>query len=359
MPTDAAWARPAPTVRIAVGRLRALIADILAAAGLERAAAQAVAEPLVEADQAGLGSHGVMLVPMYVKRLRAGSISRATQGTVLSDRGTAIVLDAANIFGQLSARQAVAMARDRAQQHGMAVVAVRHAFHLGAAGYWAAQLANDGLVGIVMSNTRPLMPAPGGAERLVGNNPLAIAVPTDGECIVFDMAASAGAMGKIRLAAQAGAPIPGDWATNAEGNPTTDPAEAIKGMLLPAGGAKGFGLALVVDLLCGVLSGGAMGDAVQPLYGDPGTPYDCSHCFIAIDVARFADPAVAAAATAAYAARIRASRVIAGAVPARVPGDRGWALRREAAIECALARETASALDELAASLGVPDRLVN
>ena len=120
-----------------------------------------------------------------------------------------------------------------------------------------------------MCNTRPLMPAPGGAERVVGNNPIAIAVPSDGRRpIVLDMATSEAAMGKIRMAEKAGEAIPGTWAVKADGSATTDPTEAIAGMLLPAAGPKGFGLAFLIDLLCGVLSGGATGAAVQPLYGN-------------------------------------------------------------------------------------------
>jgi LDH2 family malate/lactate/ureidoglycolate dehydrogenase len=117
-----------------------------------------------------------------------------------------------------------------------------------------------------MCNTRPLMPAPGGAERVVGNNPIAIAVPSDGPApIVLDMATSEAAMGKIRMAEKAGEKIPGTWAVKADGSATTDPAEAIAGLLLPASGPKGFGLAFLIDLLCGVLSGGATGSAVQPI----------------------------------------------------------------------------------------------
>jgi LDH2 family malate/lactate/ureidoglycolate dehydrogenase len=131
------------------------------------------------------------------------------------------------------------------------------------------------------------MPPPGGAERIVGNNPLAIALPSDDEILVTDMAMSATAMGKIRLADSAGKPIPEGWATDTEGRPTTDPAAAIKGMLLPAAGPKGFGLALAIDLLCGGLSGGAITDEVQPLYGNPSEPYRCSHLFLAIDPAAY------------------------------------------------------------------------
>lgn len=146
-------------------------------------------------------------------------------------------------------------------------------------------------------------------------------------------------------------------ATDAAGNPTTDAAEAIKGMLLPAGGAKGFGLALAVDLLCGGLAGGAIGEAVQPLYGDARVPYDCAHCFIAIDVGHFRDTAAFEAQAAGYAQRLRASKTVAGAAPVRVPGDRARAKRRDAATHCAISREVAAALDELAAAAGLPGRL--
>ena len=165
--------------------------------------------------------------------------------------------------------QAIKIAVERARRFGAGLVAVRHGFHFGTARRFALKAAEGDCIGIVMCNTRPLMPAPGGAERVVGNNPIAIAVPSGGPApIVLDMATSEAAMGKIRMAEKAGEKIPGTWAVKADGSATTDPAEAIAGMLLPASGPKGFGLAFLIDLLCGVLSGGAAGSAVQPLYGN-------------------------------------------------------------------------------------------
>src|SRR5262249_42751176 len=160
-------------------------------------------------------------------------------------------------------------------------VAVRNAFHFGAAGFWARRIAAAGCVGIAAANTRPLMPAPGGAAPVTGNNPIAFAAPSGvgpsgAEPIVTDVSWSAATMGKIRLAQAAGEPIPSGWACDADGNPTTDPAAAIKGMLLPAAGPKGFVMAMMVDLLCGGLSSGAIGDEVRPLYGDPAVPYRCA-----------------------------------------------------------------------------------
>jgi LDH2 family malate/lactate/ureidoglycolate dehydrogenase len=276
------------TVAIDAQRLISAVVDILAAAGIAAADAQVAAADLVAADLEGIASHGVMLLPMYVDRILAGSVSRRSAGEVVSDRGSAIVIDAGNALGQLTARQAVALAVARAREIGLAAVAVRNGFHFGTAGRYARMMAEQNCVGIVLSNTRPLMPAPGGAEALVGNNPIAVALPSAGPFPVeADMALSATAMGKIRLAAAAGEPIPGDWAIDADARPTTDPAAAIKGMLLPAAGPKGFGLAFVIDLLCGGLSDGAVGAEVRPLYGDPADPYRCAHFFLAIHAGHF------------------------------------------------------------------------
>ena len=205
----------------------------------------------------------------------------------------------------------------------MAAVAVRNGFHFGTAGRWARRIAQGGAVGIVMSNTRPLMPAPDGAERLVGNNPVAIAVPAaSGNPIVADVAWSAGPMMKIRLAQANGEQIPDGWATDADGVPTTDPAAAINGMLLPAAGAKGFALAALIDLIAGGLSSGAIGEEVRPLYGDPKLPYRCAHFFLAIDIGRFRPVDEFAAAAETLAARVRGSRPRPDGGTVRMPGDR-------------------------------------
>ena len=206
-----------------------------------------------------------------------------------------------------------------------------------------------------MCNTRPLMPAPGGAERVVGNNPIAIAVPSDGPVpIVLDMATSEAAMGKIRMAEKAGEKIPGTWAVKADGRPTTDPTEAIAGMLLPASGPKGFGLAFLVDLLCGVLSNGATGSAVQPLYGNAATPYDCSHLFIAIDIAHFGDRAALRAAATAAAERIRAGARAPGVARLFTPGEPEWVKRESAAGRVTLPPAVAENLLRLAKELQIP-----
>jgi LDH2 family malate/lactate/ureidoglycolate dehydrogenase len=345
----------AGSIVVPADALRALVARMFAACGLAAEAAQRLAEGLVDADLEGAPSHGVMLVDMYIERIRRGSVSTAERGRIVSDRGCTLVLDAGHALGHLTGDQAMALAVERARALGAGVVAVRHAFHFGTARRFALQAAEAGCIGIAMCNTRRLMPAPGGAERVVGNNPVAIALPVAGAVpIVLDMATSEAAMGKIRMAEKAGEPIPANWAVRADGAPTTDAAEAVAGMLLPAGGAKGFGLAFVIDLMCGLLSGGAFGERVQPLYGDPAVPYDCSHLFIAVDVAHCCDADAFRGAAAAAAARIRSGRRAPGIDALHTPGEPEWARRERAAGRVELTPAVAAMLTRFARELGVP-----
>ena len=344
----------APAQGIAAARLEAAARRILEGLGAGAAEAQAVAEDLVAADLEGLGSHGVMLLPMYARRLAAGSVAGHGQGHVVSDRGVAMVLDGGNALGQPVARHAADLAAARAREQGAGIVAVRNIFHFGAARLYARRMAAQGCIGIVSCNTRPLMPAPGGAEPLTGNNPLAIAAPAQGDIFPeVDMALSASAMGRIRLAEAAGEAIPEGWAADAQGRPTTDPAAAIAGMLLPAAGAKGFGLAFMLDLLCGGLSDGAIGAEVGPLYGDPARPYASSALFMAIDTGHFVASDRVAARAAGELARASASRPAPGVAQVHGPGARGAARRAASAGHVTLPAGTITALDEAARLAGV------
>jgi len=349
MPADAA-----EPVAIDAQRLTSAVADIFAAVGIAASDAEVVAADLVAADLEGIASHGLMLVPMYVERINKGSVSRRSAGKVVSDRGGAIVIDAGNALGQLTSRQAVKLAVARAREIGLATVAVRNGFHFGTAGRYARLIAEQNCVGIVLSSTRPLMPPPGGAEALVGNNPIAIALPSAGDFPVeADMALSATAMGKIRLAAAAGEAIPADWAVDAQGRPTTDPVAAIKGMLLPAAGPKGFGLAFAIDLLCGGLSDGAVGADVRPLYGDPAEPYRCSHFFLAIHAGHFPVGERFAERVRDQAMRVSQSKRGPGVERVYAPGELVWATRKESGGLCRLDAPTLRSLIDTAARVGL------
>lgn len=294
---------------------------IFVAAGVEHAAARRVAEALVEGDARGIGSHGLMLVPMYVDRLRAGSVSTCAEAEVVLDAGAIAVLDARQAFGVLTADQAMATAIGKAQQFGVGMVTTRNAFHFGGAFRYVQQAMEAGCIGVAAANTRPLMPAPGGATAVVGNNPLAIGIPGD-DPILVDMALSEAALGKIRMAESENRQIPPTWATDANGMPTTDATAAIAGLLLPTGGPKGYGLALAIDVLTGVLSGGGFGANVKGLYADVAVPNDCAHLCLAVDPGAFGSPADFEARIAKLVAEIRGSRLAPGVEAVLLPGQR-------------------------------------
>ncbi|GAB3436855.1 Ldh family oxidoreductase [Phycicoccus ginsengisoli] len=302
--------------------LEKAVAAIFQAAGLGASAARAVAESLVAADLRGVSSHGCLLVPMYIDRLEAGSVSKEERASAIVDTGAIAVLDAGNALGQLTSDQAMNLAVDKAHRHGVGAVVVRRAFHFGGAFRYVMAAAEQGCLGVAASNTRPLMPAPGGAEPVVGNNPIAFGIPVAGrDPIVLDMALSEAALGKVRLAAADGREIPLNWATDSEGRPTADPAAALTGMLLPAGGHKGFGLALIIDMLTGVLSGGASGSAVQGLYADVAAPNNCAHFFLALDASAFDPSGEFAHRAAALAQEVLRSRVAPGTERVLLPGQ--------------------------------------
>ena len=294
---------------------------IFVAGGVEHVAARTVAEALVEGDARGIGSHGLMLVPMYIDRLRAGSVSTHAEAETVLDAGAIAVLDARQAFGILTADQAMATAIGKARQFGVGMVTTRNAFHFGGAFRYVQQAMAAGCIGIAAANTRPLMPAPGGATAVVGNNPLAIGIPGD-DPILVDMALSEAALGKIRMAESEDREIPATWATDADGMPTTDASVAIAGLLLPTGGPKGYGLALAIDVLTGVLSGGGFGANVKGLYADVSVPNDCAHLCLAVDPAAFGSPADFHTRVAKLVAEIRGSRLAPGVESVLLPGQR-------------------------------------
>lgn len=348
-------APPTPPDPVSAAWLRDAVRRTFAGAGLSAAAAAAVAEALVDADMRGVPSHGTLLVPMYVERLRAGSVATAERAQVVVDDGAVAVLDAGHALGVLTGDQAMALAVEKATRHGVGVVTVRRAFHFGGAFRYVEAAVAAGCVGIAAANTRPLMPAPGGAAPVVGNNPLAIGIPVAGrDPIVLDMALSEAALGKIRLAAQAGRPIPPTWATDADGTPTTDAQAAIDGMLLPAAGHKGYGLALALDVLTGVLSGGSFGPHVQGLYADTSAPNDCAHLFLALGLEPFGGLETVAARTAELAAHATGGPRAPGVERLLLPGQpeaERHARAREQGV--ALDAGVLAALRETAASVGV------
>jgi LDH2 family malate/lactate/ureidoglycolate dehydrogenase len=250
------------------GDLRERVRGIFARLGLPEHDAAVVADQLVEADLRGVHSHGVMRVPSYVAGLKGGRINPRPQIRVVVDHGAQAVVDGDNAMGQVAAFRANELAIERGREHGLAGVALRRSGHAGAMAYYPIRALRHGLIGFATTNAGINMPPTGGVQKLVGNNPFAIAVPTGRDWpMVLDMATSVVAGGKLDVARAKGEPIPLGWARDVQGRPTTDPVAARQGSLEPLGGPKGYGMAVMLDVLAGVLSGGRFGAGL----GGPGS----------------------------------------------------------------------------------------
>jgi LDH2 family malate/lactate/ureidoglycolate dehydrogenase len=303
--------------RVPAGALAGLVTAVFLRCGLAGEDAALVADTLVTADLRGIHSHGVLRVPEYVRKLRAEGVDPRGRPAVVRDAGAALVVDGGNAMGQVAAAFAMRAAVARARTTGVAAAAVRGSNHCGALEYYARLAVAERMVGIVTTNALPTMAPWGGRDRILGINPLAVAVPAAAEApLVFDAAFSGSSHGRIRVFRQKGEPIPEGWAFDAEGRPTTDPARALEGLLQPVGGYKGTGLALMMGILSSVLSGAAYGTELGSLEAGPRPGRD-GHLCLALRVAAFEDVGRFTARVDAIARQVRDSR--------RAPGvERIW-----------------------------------
>jgi LDH2 family malate/lactate/ureidoglycolate dehydrogenase len=248
--------------------LRDWTATALRAVAVPSDDATLVADSLVQADLWGHQSHGVMRLPWYVNRIVAGVMNPVTEPELVVDRGAVVVLDGHDGIGQVLAGTAMEIATDRAIAHGLGAVAVRNSNHFGTAAYFTRRPATRGHVAILTTNASPAMAPWGGKIKTVGTNPWSIAAPAGTRGVtVMDIANTAVARGKIYLAQQRGeSTIPEGWALDADGKPTTDPAAAISGLIMPMAGHKGYVISLMMDVLSGVLTGSSFSTEVAGPY---------------------------------------------------------------------------------------------
>lgn len=272
-------------VRIAEDEVCRFATEAFASTGMPEADAAFHARALVDADLWGIGSHGIMRLPAYYARMLNGGVKVAPAIARIRGAGALEVLDGDAGSGFIVARDAMARAIALAKTHRIAAVGAVNSNHFGAGAIYARMASREGMIGIAMTGVKPLMSAPGAIGGVVGNNPLAVAIPTYGDFdFCLDMAMSKVAGGKLTLAIKKGESIPLDWATDPDGRPTSDPALAFKGFLLPMGDFKGLGLAYVVDILSGLITGGAFSDQIKSMYTDNRDPSLTSHFFIALDI---------------------------------------------------------------------------
>ena len=261
--------------------------DVLVAAGVDVAEAGVVAACLVDADLCGISTHGVSRLPIYVQRLHAGVIEKKNNIKILRESPSALAIDAGNTLGMPAAQFAMDKCIEKAAQTGCCFATVKNSNHFGAGGFYIRQAADRGMVGFISTNLTGKIAPFGAAEPYVGTNPIGVAVPGQDMPIVLDIAPSVVAMGKLIMAQKLGKPIPLGWALDKDGKPTTDPAEGRNGSLVPIGGHKGSGIAIMVDILCGILSGGKFGPHMHDLYSDMVHPQEVGHFMGAIDISKF------------------------------------------------------------------------
>ena len=266
--------------------LRRLVTGIYRALGLSEDKASLLSDSLVMADLWGHSSHGVLRTTWYAERIQNNVIDINTDPEITIDTGPLLALDGHNGVGQFITREAVHLAAARALQYGVACVSIRRSGHFGTAMYFTKMLAEKNMIGFLATNASPAMAAFGGREKMVGNNPQSWAAPTPFSApFIVDIAHTAVARGKIYLAGEKQEAIPDHWALSPQGKATTDPAEAILGTLMPMAGHKGFALSAMMDVLSGVLSGGAFGQAVHGPYV-PDKASGVGHFLMAIDIAK-------------------------------------------------------------------------
>ena len=341
-------------VRVSAARLTGVVHAIFLRCGMSREDAALLAESLAHADLRGIHSHGVLRVPDYVRKLTKEGVDPRGSPQIISDRGGALVVDGGNAMGQISGAFAMRRAIEKAREVGVAIAAVRGSNHCGAMDWYTVMAAKARMIGLAGTNALPTMAPWGGTEKIVGINPLSIAMPAAKHPpFVIDVAFGATAHGKIRVYHQKGAPIPDGWAFDADGQPTTDAAKALSGLIQPIGEHKGVGLAMAIGMIASLLSGAAYGAELGDMVNGPKPGRD-GHFFAAIDIAAFQEidkfeTRVDAIIDEAHASRRRAgvSRLF---VPGEIEAELASAYARDG---IPLARTTVDDVAAAAAALGV------
>jgi LDH2 family malate/lactate/ureidoglycolate dehydrogenase len=307
--------------RIPLRDLHQVVTSIFVRCGMSEADAGLLADSLVVADVQGVHSHGTLRVPDYVHKLTAAGVDPKGRPRVVRQTGATVVVDAGNSMGQIAGMFAMERAIEAARAHGVGVAAVRGSNHCGALAYFTRMALAQDMIGLAATSALPTMAPWGGADKILGMNPLSIAIPAGRECpIVFDAAFAASSHGKLRVYHQKGVPIPEGWAYDADGRPTTDSAQALVGLLQPSGGHKGVALALAMGIVSTLLSGAAYGTELGNMIEGP-RPGEDGHFFLALDTSAFVDPSVFKERVDTIVRQIHESRRAPGVERLYVPGE--------------------------------------
>jgi (2R)-3-sulfolactate dehydrogenase (NADP+) len=310
------------STRISSEEATALVVATLSRCRTSEANARAVARALVDAELAGQAGHGLRRMPSYCAQAIAGKVNGMAVPQPTQTRPGALAVDAAHGFAYPALDLALDWLPKAARRQGIALAGIYRSHHCGVAGLTVERLASEGVVGLMLANTPAAMAPCGGKRPLFGTNPIAFAAPLAGaEPIVIDISLSKVARGKIMAAKQKGAAIPEGWALDKDGNPTTDPAAALAGTMVPMGDAKGTVLAIMVEMMCAGLTGANYAYEATSFLDAEGAPPGTGQTIIAIDPETFGPGAAERFGDMA--------RLIEEMEGARLPGRRRQALKRE------------------------------
>ena len=284
--------------------------------------AAVVADAIIKAELRGIDTHGVHLLTLLPERVEAGMLQIPTRLTVVQQSGATALLDGGNGLGPAAAHRAMGISIEKAKEFGIGCCLVRNTNNIGMLSVYTLMAVQANMIGIVMANSAASMSPWGGAEAFFGTNPLSISIPGEAGAppVVLDMSSTVVARGKIRRAERLKEGIPAGWAFDATGTPTTDPAAALKGTLMPIGGPKGYGLALMIDVLAGMLSGSKYGPEIRTFHQLEG-PTGVGVFMLAVEIERFMPLGQFTALFRTYLASIKASRKAKGISRIYLPGE--------------------------------------
>ncbi|MEO0368357.1 MAG: Ldh family oxidoreductase [Pseudomonadota bacterium] len=302
---------------LSLDEVKMLATEALVGAGASLANASAVAQSTFLAERDGIRSHGLMYVPIYAEHVTCGKVIGDADPVVLSSDGGVVTVDAKNGFAHPAINAGWDAFIGKAMSEGVGVLTVNQSYNCGVLGHHAQRIAEQGLLGICFTHAPASIAPPGGATPLIGTNPFAMAVPDQdgGVLMSLDQSASVVAKSEILLCAREGKPIDPSWAFDEQGQPTPDANAALKGSMAPAGGYKGYGMGLMVEMLASCLSGAMLSKDASPFAGTKGGPPATGQCFMAFNPAKFSGDVFFAQA----AALIEAMRAQDGA---HIPGDK-------------------------------------
>lgn len=323
--------RSAQPRRITGERLEAFIDDAFRSVGIPAEDARAIAKLMTRLDLLGADGHGVFRLAQYIRRIRAGGINLSPDIRIIRETEATALIDGDNAIGHLVVERAARVAIQKAKKSGVAWAGTRNSNHAGAASIYARMPLEHDMIGIYVAvGSANHLPPWGGLDMLLSTNPIAVAIPALEEPpIVLDMATTVAAYGKVKTAAQRGETLPEGWMIDREGKPLTDPTRAHEGFLLPIGGYKGYGLALIFGLLAGTLNGAAMGRDVVDFNKDDTTPTNTGQLLIAIDIKAFVDLETFKRDVDRVIREMRSSNRLPNVDRIRVPGERSHAVFQE------------------------------